>query len=240
MSEVRVLADAEALAKEASKAIAERIRAAEGQRFTLAVSGGSTPKRMFQHLARETLNWSKVHLFWVDERCVPPDHAESNYRMTAENLLSDVNLPAGQIHRMRGELLPAAGAEVYETELKSFFGADALPRFDLILLGMGDDGHTASIFPDSPLLDEKDRWAAVGHSPAGVRERITLTLPVINRAREVMFLISGEKKAAPLEKVLDGGERTRQIPAQWIAPEDGTLSFWVDQAAMGETARNTI
>ncbi|MBN2046261.1 MAG: 6-phosphogluconolactonase, partial [Anaerolineaceae bacterium] len=160
MSEVRVLADAEALAKEASKAIAERIRAAEGQRFTLAVSGGSTPKRMFQHLARETLNWSKVHLFWVDERCVPPDHAESNYRMTAENLLSDVNLPAGQIHRMRGELLPAAGAEVYETELKSFFGADALPRFDLILLGMGDDGHTASIFPDSPLLDEKDRWAA--------------------------------------------------------------------------------
>ncbi len=156
MPQIEVYPDADALATQAAREfseLAENAIAACG-RFTVALSGGSTPKRMFQQLAAMVLDWRHIHLFWVDERCVPPDHPDSNYGMTAEVLLNNIKIPSENIHRIQGELPPEQAALVYEKELRDFF-EEKLPVFDLILLGLGSDGHTASLFPGSPALQEK-------------------------------------------------------------------------------------
>ena len=165
-------------------------------RFAVALSGGSTPKRMFEQLAKMVMDWKHIHLFWVDERCVPPDHPDSNYGMTAEALLNHIEIPGENIHRIHGEQPPEPAALIYEKELRHFFG-EQLPVFDLILLGLGSDGHTASLFPGSPALQEKKRWAVeVKHDapPPPLVDRVTLTIPVLKEAREVIFLVSGNRK----------------------------------------------
>lgn len=216
----------------------------------VAISGGTTPKAMFALLAdpaqafASTVPWAKLHLYWVDERCVPPTDAESNYRMTNEALLSKVPLPAEQVHRMEGELDPEEAASRYETVLRNSMkleGAES-PAFDLLLLGMGDDGHTASLFPHTGALEEITRLVVANHVPQKDTWRITLTSPVINQARQVCFLIEGAGKARVLAEVLTGPREPERLPSQLIRPASGSLRFLLDEAAAAElpTAENRL
>lgn len=197
-------------------------------RFTAALSGGSTPRALYERLVGMPLSWQAIHLFWGDERCVPPVHQDSNYRMTAESLLNRIDIPPKNIHRIPGELSPAQAAEACEQDLRAFFGAS--PRFDLVLLGMGDDGHTASLFPGSPALAESVRWAvATEHTtpPLPLVSRVTLTFGVFNAARQVVFLASGAGKASRLAEIQRGGD----YPAARVQPQDGMALWLVDKSA---------
>ncbi len=217
---------------------AERAAVARG-RVRIAISGGSTPKAVFALLAdpaepwRARMPWSKLDLWWVDERCVPPDDPDSNYRMTREAMLDHVPLKPEQIHRIEGELEPEAAAARYESELRNAFrleGAE-LPRFDLVQLGMGPDGHTASLFPHTPALFELGRLAVANHVQAKDSWRVTLTWPVINRAAEVFFLIGGTDKAQILKDVFVGLRDVERLPSQLISPANGILTLLLDRAA---------
>jgi 6-phosphogluconolactonase len=214
----------------------------------IAVSGGTTPKAMFALLADKSapyfarVPWDKLQLFWVDERCVPPTDSDSNYRMTDEAMLSKVPLPAAQIHRMEGELDPALAASRYEAALRAAFrleGAET-PVFDLVLLGMGDDGHTASLFPHTQALDEITKLVVANHVPQKDTWRITLTAPVINRGREVAFLIEGAAKADVLAAVVSGPRDPESLPSQLIRPASGKLIFLLDAAAAAKLADATL
>jgi 6-phosphogluconolactonase len=197
------------------------------------LAGGSTPKATYGILARdyaERIDWSRVHVFFGDERNVPPDHEDANYRMAREALLDHV--PIGGVHRMRGELPPDEAAAAYEVELREFFGAEKLPRFDLILLGIGGDGHTASLFPETPALEVHDRWVVANPVPKLDTTRITLTVPVINAARSVVFLAAGKDKAEALKEILEGDADPREYPAKLVQPPVGP-EWMLDRAAAG-------
>jgi 6-phosphogluconolactonase len=224
-------AAAEVFAKYAADAVAARGVA------RIAISGGSTPKRMFALLATEPfasrVAWDKLLLYWVDERCVSPDHEDSNYRMTREQLLSKVPLPAENVFRMEGELDPEEAASRYEATLRNTFrleGAQA-PAFDLVLLGMGDDGHTASLFPHTDAIDALGRLVVANHVPQKDTWRITLTWTVINQGRRVVFLIEGATKAERLHEVLLGDYDPERLPAQLIRPESGQIGLLLDAEA---------
>jgi 6-phosphogluconolactonase len=233
--------DAAGLAALAARHFVEGVEAAVAARgrARIAISGGSTPKAAFQLLAdsaqpwRTRMPWEKLELFWVDERCVPPDHADSNYRMTREALLDHVPLQPAQIHRMEGELEPEAAASRYESELRNSFrleGAET-PRFDLINLGMGPDGHTASLFPHTAAVHEISRLAVSNHVQNKDAWRITLTWPVINQGAQVFFLIGGADKAQILKEVMLGARDPERLPSQLIAPAGGILTLFLDKAA---------
>jgi 6-phosphogluconolactonase len=252
-----VAPDAAALARRAAQYFAEKSAAAAAAqgRARIAISGGSTPKAAFALLAdagqpwRAEMPWDKLDLWWVDERCVPSDDPDSNYRMTREAMLSKVPLQAEQVHRMEGELDPAEAAARYEMELRNGFGLkDAdLPRFDLLALGMGPDGHTASLFPHTEALHETSRLVVANHVET-VKDswRVTLTQPVINHAADVFFLIGGQDKAQILKKVLLGPHDPERLPSQMISPSGGILTLLLDQAAaallpaQGESSMGTI
>lgn len=208
-------------------------------RARIAVSGGSTPRAVFAMLGdpglewRARMPWEKLDLYWVDERAVGPDDPESNFRMTREAMLDHVPMAPEQIHRIEGELEPEAAAARYESELRSGFrleGAEA-PRFDLVALGMGDDGHTASLFPHTEGLHQMGRLAIANHVPQKDAWRITLTWPVINHARSVFFLIGGAEKAEVLREVLTGPRDPERLPSQLIWPTSGILTLILDKAA---------
>ncbi|MFN3532327.1 MAG: 6-phosphogluconolactonase [Candidatus Brocadia sp.] len=212
--------------------------------FTGALSGGSTPRGLYTTLAseryREQVPWSKIHLFWSDERCVPPDHPDSNYRMVRELLLDKVPIPKENIHRMPAEQEDHVRAAMeYEQTIRSFFHTESggLPHFDLIILGMGEDGHTASLFPWTSALEETNRLVSVNFVEKLSAYRITLTVPLINKAAEVMFLISGESKASVLRDVLEGEYQPQRFPSQLIRPVNGRLLFIVDRMAAGKLMR---
>jgi len=206
-------------------------------RFTVALSGGSTPKGVYALLAEGEIHkqipWPKVHLFWGDERCVPPTHPESNYRMAEETLLSRVPIPAQNIHRIPAEKAPAQAADAYEQVLQEFFALpqDTPPRFDLVFLGMGPDGHTASLFPGTTGLREDKRLVIAHYVEKLGAWRVTLTSPVLNQAAHVVFLVCGADKAETLRQVLEGSYEPERLPAQLIRPVHGTLLWLVDQAA---------
>jgi polyphosphate glucokinase len=211
-------------------------------RFAVALSGGATPKGLYALLVsdpfRARVDWQHVELFWTDERCVPPDHPESNYRLARELLLGHLPVPEANVHRIHGEDDPAEAASAYERELRVAFATpQGLPRceprsrFDLVLLGMGEDGHTASLFPGTAALQEKTKWVVAHHADATSTWRVTLTPPVINAAAEVFFLVSGAQKAAMLHRVTEGPSQPDLFPAQMIAPRDGRLRWLVDAAA---------
>jgi 6-phosphogluconolactonase len=234
---VRIVADAEALAAEAAALVTERASAAVAARgrFMLALSGGATPRATYARLAeshaREHMPWGRTWVFFGDERCVPPDHPESNYRMAAETLLSKVAVPAGQVLRMRGEADPEEAATEYTRVIAETFGTrrGELPRFDLILLGFGVDGHTASLFPGSPALKEIFRPVAAVHAAAAaLPQRLTLTFPVLNAAGCVAFLGSGAEKAKVVKAML--GE-SAALPAAMVQPSDGMLVWLLDRDA---------
>jgi 6-phosphogluconolactonase len=235
---LQIFADANEVARAAALRFVELARASvEAQgRFSVALAGGSTPKRIYELLAGEDFaarcDWSSVHVFFGDERCVPPDHAESNYRMANESLLSRVPLPGENVHRLRGEGDAVANARLYEDELRGYFGEDAAwPEFDLVMLGMGDDGHTASLFPGTHALDARAAWVAANWVEKFESYRVTLTAPAINHARHVMFIVTGAGKAGPLHQVLRGAHDPHRLPAQLIQPRPGTLSWFLDEAA---------
>jgi len=236
-----VYPDADHLARAAAEyfvALAAEAIAARGQ-FTVALSGGSTPRATYTLLASDEFagraDWSHVHVFWGDERCVPPDHPNSNYRLAREALLDKVPIPAENIHRIRGEINPEETADDYEHTLRAFFARHPegpKPRFDLILLGMGQDGHTASLFPCTTALREQTRWV-VAHYVDKLRAwRVTLTPVVINAAAQVTFIVAGVGKAERLREVLTGPYRPDTLPAQIVRPTNGRLLWLTDEEAV--------
>lgn len=241
-AEYRVYAEQDALARATAEHFTTQIQAAVAARGAarIAISGGTTPRVVFALLASRSepyfsaIPWEKLWLFWVDERCVPPDHPDSNYGVTKGLLLDKVPLPASQVMRIEGELDPEEAAARYETAIRAHFRLEGaqLPTFDLVQLGMGDDGHTASLFPHTEALHEMGRVAIANHVPQQKQSwRVTLTWPVINAAREVFFLIDGPKKADPLGRVLQGPYDPETLPSQLIQPQTGRLLFLLDRAA---------
>ncbi len=219
---------AEAAARDFARRAGEAID--ERGRFAVALAGGSTPKATYETLARDyagEVDWGRVHVFFGDERAVPPSHEDSNYRMAKDALLDHVSV--GSVHRMRGELPPEEAAASYEEELRSFFG-EVTPRFDLILLGIGGDGHTASLFPGTAALEVADRLTVANPVLKLETTRITLTAPAINAARAVVFLVAGEDKAEALREILEGDADPRPYPAKLVRP-DGDLAWMVDRTA---------
>jgi 6-phosphogluconolactonase len=233
--------DADALTQRAARhfvEVAETAVAGRG-RARIAISGGGAPKPVFEALAdpslpwRARMPWQNLEIFWVDERCVPPDDKASNYRMAREAMLDRVPLEPAQIHRMEGELEPEAAAARYESELRNCFrleGAES-PRFDLIQLGLGTNGHTASLFPHSAALHEFGRLAVANLTDAEQPWRLTLTAPVINQGAQVFFLASKGDKAEVLRDVFLGQRDPERLPSQLIRPVSGILTLLLDRAA---------
>lgn len=241
---VRIFPDATALNRAAAEAFAARTDAAVQARrvSTVALAGGSTPRALYGLLAgdasfRARIPWGGIHFFWGDERHVPPDDPESNYRMAHEAMLSRVPVPAANVHRIPTENPDAAAAaDAYEREVRDFFTVRGLmregfPRFDLVLLGMGADGHTASLFPGTAAVHETNRMVTASWVPKLRSYRVTLTPPVLSNAAAVVFLVSGAEKAETLRAVLEGEWRPEVHPSQAIRPEQGELLWLVDHAA---------
>jgi 6-phosphogluconolactonase len=239
--EIQVAANPEELNRTAGELIVDRISESlkTKARFTVALSGGATPKGLYALLVteasfRERIVWEKVHFFWGDERHVPPDHPESNYRMAYETMLSKAPVPPENIHRVPAEYPDAnKSAQEYEQELIRFFRLETgrLPRFDCVLLGMGPDGHTASLFPGTKALRERERLVLANWVEKLQTYRITMTVPVLNNADWVLFLVSGEEKAETLKDVLAGNRQPERLPSQLIQPTPGQLLWLVDRAA---------
>lgn len=226
------------LARDFSVAVGEK--AAAGDSISVALSGGHTPKAFFEILAetpyREDIPWDKVIFFWGDERCVSPGNDESNYKMTNGALLSKIIIPSGNVHRVLGEDPPHNEALRYEEEIKEFVpaGRNGFPQFDWIFLGMGADGHTASLFPGAPTLEEKEKICVVATHPETGQERISFTFPVLNNAKRVSFLVAGDSKAPVLKEIMERGDNPLPYPASMVGPEEGVLEWYLDRAAAPE------
>lgn len=234
MNEFVIVPDVDGLAREAAArlvGLAAEAVAARG-RFVVALSGGSTPRPTYGLLAGEPLadqaDWPYVHVLWGDERCVPPNHPSSNYRMARETLLDEVSIPGENVHRVPCELSPGEAAAAYQAELDEVLGAEG--RFDLTLLGMGIDGHTASLFPGTTALQERERDVVAVYVEKLDAWRVTLTLPIINAARHVLFLVGGSEKAPALARIRAG----EPLPAGLVQPRHGQLTWLVDRAAAGK------
>lgn len=239
-SELHIFPTTEAVGRAAAELVAGLAAqaGAERGRFTVALSGGSLTKILGPWLVAEPwrtqIDWPAWHVFWADERCVPLDHPDSNYRLAREYIFDHVNIPPEQIYTLGETLEPASAATLYQSMLAAVFkpAATQLPRFDLILLGLGEDGHTASLFPRHRLLRESQRWVApVFDSPKPPPERITLTLPVINNARQVAVLAAGAGKADILARALGPAASPGALPVQMVRPGQGRLHWFVDEAA---------
>jgi len=229
-----VFDDPEQLAHAAAAKFVEYAKESH-ERYCVSLAGGNTPRRVYELLATEPysaeIDWSRVHLFFGDERAVPPAHPDSNYAMVAEALISKVSIPPANVHRIPAERGAYESATAYEDHLREFFAGQTWPRFDLVLLGMGEDGHTASLFPGSEALEETSRWVVATRNVQTATDRITLTLPVFNEAKHVMFLVVGKKKAQRLKEALRPKPEADLLPAQAIKPTNGTLEWLVDADA---------
>ena len=238
-SRIEVLKDLDALVARAQETVVSELYSAVADRgqFTIALSGGSTPKPLYESLSRQTLPWNTVHVFWGDERYVPPSHSDSNERMARQAWLDQVPIPADHIHPMPTQADdPAVSARQYERELQEFFGDAEIPALDVILLGLGDDGHTASLFPQTEVLNVCDHWIGVGNK--GTDPRLTFTIALINRARLVLFLVAGQSKRPALKAVFSDSANSFDYPARFIRPE-GTLLWLLDEAAAEGTGLAT-
>jgi len=242
---VRVFPDAEATAAAAAQTFVDLALAAVAAQkpFRVALSGGSTPKRLYALLAsrpefRDAAPWGKIHFFFSDERHVPPDHADSNYNTAKQGLFSKLPIPAANIHRVHGELADAADAAGrYQNTIAASFGGNSeeVPAFDLIFLGMGADGHTASLFPGTEGLKEEKKWVAANRVPQLETDRITFTYPLINAAEKVLLLVTGADKAERLEQILSPGA-PEAFPVQAVKPKAGALEWYLDTAAAAKLA----
>jgi 6-phosphogluconolactonase len=231
--EINIYPDAETLAEAAARSIvaiaAEALRARE--KFSIVLAGGSTPKSLYRLLAsdqfKDEIEWRRALVFFGDERCVSPDSEQSNYRMASENLLSRISISPENVFRQRGEIEPEKAAAEYQEIIKENLGSP--PQFDLVLLGVGDDGHTASLFPNSPALEETEKLVAANFVEKLNAYRLTLTLPAINSARNVIFLATGASKADAVKKIFS--VETYDLPAGLVKPEDGHCRWFLDQSA---------
>jgi 6-phosphogluconolactonase len=233
---IRIYNDLESLSRAAAEIFVIQSRQASliCGRFSAALSGGATPRRLYELLAnppyRDRVHWNNVHIFWSDERCVPADDPRNNSLMARQALLDQVPIPPENIHPIQCGLSPQDSADHYEQELKDFFSVQN-PNFHLILLGLGTNGHIASLFPHTPVLGEKTRWVSAVHVRELNMDRITFTAPFINQANQVVFLVSGSDKARVLERVLEGPFQPRKLPAQLIRPNGAQPIWLVDKAA---------
>lgn len=227
------LVDPAALAARACEEVLRAAREALEARgvFHLALSGGSTPKLLYRALAESGMDGSRWHVHFGDERCVPPDHADSNFRMASEAWLARGQVPAAQVHRIRGELEPAQAAREYERELVASFGGPEATRLDLALLGLGSDGHTASLFPGSSALAETTARVAATYVEKLDAHRVTLTLPMLNESRAVLFLVAGSDKVNALRELFHGDGSAPPVPAALVRPREGNVTWMVDGAA---------
>ncbi|MEJ2348473.1 MAG: 6-phosphogluconolactonase [Anaerolineales bacterium] len=236
---ISVYPDYETLSQTAARLFLERaVRASQaGTFFKVALSGGNTPHRTYELLAeppfRDQVQWNLVQVFWGDERCVPMDDPRSNAHAAFHTLLDKVAVPSEQIHPISCASNPERSAREYETLLKGFF-ADQPPRFDLIFLGLGENGHTASLFPNTPVLKEAQRWVAHVYVREQDLYRVTLTAPLINQAALVVFLVAGSEKAHVLSEVREGSPEPERLPAQLIKPKNGELMWLVDEEAAAQ------
>ncbi|MBZ5506840.1 MAG: 6-phosphogluconolactonase [Acidobacteriia bacterium] len=233
--EIKIVPDNATLNRVAAQEFQRLAESAVKERgcFSVALSGGNTPRSVYSLLAEQykTLPWDRIHIFFGDERHVPPEHPDSNFRMASESLLSRVPIPEQNVHRIHAELEAAAAAQEYEQQVREFFHLMNIdwPRFDLVFLGLGDDGHTASLFPGSAALSETSRRVAANWVEKFQCFRLTFTFPVLNHAAEVVFLVSGAAKAEILNDVLKPAPK--KYPAQSVHPEDGRLLWLADQDA---------
>jgi len=219
----------------AAGGLATVLRQSRGnQPFSIVLAGGSTPRGVHELLVtepyRSILPWPRLHFFFGDERCVPPEHKDSNYRMAQETLFAKAPIAAEQVHRIPGEMEPAEAARTYEVELARYFGR-AQPVFDWVFLGIGDDGHTASLFPGSKALGEKTAWASANKVDNPIPWRVTLTYPILAQAKTVAFLVSGASKAPALREIFEGNKLPRP-PAADVRPASGDRRWYADQAAV--------
>ena len=234
--EVTVFPDIDALSHAAAERFVSLSRAAiqSHGRFATALSGGSTPRRLYSLLGSspyaEKIDWKRVCIFWADERCVTPSHEDSNYKLAADAMLLKAAVPEEHIYRIHGEEGPGPAAARYEEELHRFFAPAPKPVFDLVILGAGVDGHTASLFPGSALLQEKTKTAVPVYLEKSGGDRVSLTLPVLNQAAHILFLVSGKDKSDIVYEVLKSGN-AKQYPAGLVMPANGTLFWYIDRAA---------
>ena len=235
--QVQVLSDLEKISHKAAEMFVNISGSciASRRKFSAALSGGPTPRRLYILLSsdryRNQVHWPSIHFFWVDERCVPKEHEESNFKTAFDTLLSKVPIPDENIHRIRGEEDPERGARDYEEDVRKFFEMAGLPVFDLVILGMGADGHTASLFPGSKSLDERVRLALPVYLEKPNWNRITLTLPVLNNAAQVIFLVAGQSKADMVWEILGGSQKKDRYPAGRINSVHRSITWLIDQGA---------
>ena len=235
--EVRIFQTPYELADEFAAQIVKMIKGSAEKMppFTIALSGGTTPEILFKILGEKyvgTIPWNFIHLFWVDERCVPPENSESNYGMTNRTLLNKIDIPSGNIHRIIGEAEPEKEADRYSAEIcMNIEKRDGLPLFDLIILGLGEDGHTASIFPGHLEYFESDKICIVASHPITGQKRISITGRVINNAKRIVFLVTGNKKRTIVEKMFKKDPESLNFPAAHIVPVYGSLSWFLDKEA---------
>ncbi|MBE3561871.1 MAG: 6-phosphogluconolactonase [Ktedonobacteraceae bacterium] len=246
MKNIRIFADSDTLSHTAARYIVQIANEAivGHGRFTFALSGGSTPRKLYGLLAsepyRSQVNWQLAEIFWSDERNVPPDDTESNYHMAYEVMLSKLPIPAGQVHRMPAELADRdAAAHAYELEIKRTFGTDGLPGFDLIQLGMGPEGHTASLFPHQAALREQTHLILPVEVPKPPPARLTFTPPLLNAAHHILFLVTGQEKDEAVQAVLEGPYMPDEYPAQIVRPANGDVLWMLDEAAASKLKNRT-
>jgi 6-phosphogluconolactonase len=235
---IQVLADLEAVSRAAAELLVGRAREVikDRNQFSLVLSGGHTPRRLYELLSsdpfRDQVSWDRVNVFWGDERCVPAEDPRSNEHMAREALLDHVRIPPLQIHPIHCSQRVHEAAVEYETLLRTFF-KDGAPRFDFVLLGLGEDGHTASLFPNTPVLEEHEHWASGLYVAGQDFYRVTLTAAILNQAAAVAFLVTGASKAHILNEVLEGPFDPSRLPAQLIRPRSGQLFWLVDEESAG-------
>jgi len=239
LPQFEIHADAQALFRATAEKFVQIANAAVMKQgaFFVALAGGNTPRELYILLAQENWRarvlWQQTHIFFGDERCVPPDHPDSNYRMACEALITKINIPESHVHRMAGEDNPHGAAAAYGEEIFKTFGAKELkpPRFDLILLGLGNDGHTASLFPETSALHEKEKLVTANYVEKFKSYRLTMTLPLLNASHHLLFLVSGKSKAAIVKEIFENKKRLFQYPAELVQPNDGKLLWLLDHTA---------
>jgi 6-phosphogluconolactonase len=236
---VEIFHSAAELEQNAAERIVSTINKSIGERGVcfVALSGGETPRPVYRllgtDLMKDRVDWKCVQLFFTDERAVPPDDPQSNYGMVHRELISKIGIPPGNVHRIKGELKPELAASEYEEELWEIFSSRNV-RFDLVLLGLGEDGHTASIFPGSEIVKEENKFVAAIFVPRPSSWRVTLTFPGLNNAREILFLVSGRQKAAIVQRVLGASDPVQGLPASMVRPAEGKLLWMLDKDTAGD------
>lgn len=244
MPRIKVFHNLEGLAGDLAKDLLRTLQKTAQGTVSIALAGGSTPESIYKRWAsppvRDSGLWKKVHFFWGDERCVPPGHEESNYKMAYEAFLSRIAIPPSRIHRIRGEDRAPSEARRYEREIRRVVPAEGsgFPRFDWIFLGMGEDGHTASLFPRDPALQERKSLCVITAHPRTGQKRISLSLPVLNCAKRVSFLVTGKRKSAMVRQVLCRSPESINVPAALVQPWDGILEWYLDEPAAKEMNPN--